>query len=186
MTQYRRNRVPGACYFFTVNLLDRRSRLLVDRADVLRAAVREAMTAAPFHVDAFVVLPEHLHCIWTLPEGDSDFSGRWKMIKAAFSSAMPRERYRSESRVAKGEHGIWQRRFWEHTIRDERDYAAHMDYVHFNPVKHGLVDRPADWPHSSFHRAVGMGLYPADWGGGFEASGTFGRVPPRGVGAVDK
>jgi putative transposase len=126
---------------------------------------------APFHIDAWVVLPEHLHCVWTLPEWDADYSGRWRMIKAGFSARMPAARYRSESKIAKGEKGIWQRRFWEQTIRDERDYAVHVDYVHFNSVRHGLVARAADWPHSTFHRAVREGLYPADWGGGSSWAG---------------
>jgi putative transposase len=169
MTQYRRKRVPGATYFFTVNVLDRRGRLLVERVDDLRAAV------APFRVDAWVVLPEHLHCIWTLPEGDGDFSRRWRLIKGGFSARVPKARYRSASRGAKGERGIWRRRFWQHTIRDARDNAAHRDYVHFNPVKHGLVVRAADWPYSSFQRAARMGLYPADWGEGDEAPGVFGE-----------
>jgi putative transposase len=106
-----------------------------------------------------------MHCLWTLPEGDTDYSGRWRAIKMAFSREMPTGERRSASRVVRRERGIWQRRFWEHTIRDDRDYAVHMDYVHFNPVKHGLVAHPADWPYSSFHRCLRMGLYPTDWGG---------------------
>ena len=163
MPDDRRSRVPGGTYFFTVNLLDRNSRLLIDKIDVLREAVRTVRVRAPFHIDAWVVLPEHLHCIWTLPPGDDDFSGRWRAVKALFATAMPPTEWRSATRVRKGERGIWQRRFWEHTIRDERDYAAHMDYVHFNPVKHGLVAHAADWPYSSFRRCVARGLYPPDW-----------------------
>jgi putative transposase len=163
MPDYRRNRVPGGTYFFTVNLLDRGSRLLIEHITVLREAVRTVRTHAPFHIDAWVVLPEHLHCIWTLPPDDDDYSGRWHAIKTLFATAMPPGERRSATRVRKGERGIWQRRFWEHTIRDHRDYAAHMDYVHFNPVKHGLVAHAADWPYSSFHRCVARGLYPADW-----------------------
>jgi putative transposase len=140
MTDYRRNRVPGGTFFFTVNLYDRRSRLLVQHIEVLRDAVRQAQRRAPFHIDAWVVLPDHMHCLWTLPEGDIDFSGRWNAIKIKFSRKMPAGEYRSASRALRRERGIWQRRFWEHTIRDERDYAAHLDYVHFNPVKHGLVE----------------------------------------------
>ncbi len=164
MPDYRRNRVPGGTYFFTVNLLDRNSRLLVEKVDVLREAVRTVRGGPPFYIDAWVVLPEHLHCIWTLPPGDDDYSGRWQAIKARFAAAMPAGERRSAVRVRRGERGIWQRRFWEHTIRDDRDYAAHMDYVHFNPVKHGLVRRAADWPYSSFGRCVERGLYPGDWG----------------------
>jgi REP-associated tyrosine transposase len=163
MPDYRRNRVPGGTYFFTVNLLDRSSRLLVAHVDVLRAAVRETRAKTPFHIDAWVVLPEHMHCIWTLPPGDDDFSGRWREVKKAFSKAIPQGERRSPVRRERGERGIWQRRFWEHTVRDERDYANHMDYVHFNPVKHGFVAHPAEWPYSSFHRCVAAGVYPLDW-----------------------
>jgi len=163
MTDYRRNRVPGGTFFFTVNLQDRRSRLLIDHIDSLRAAVRAIKTKAPFHIDAWVVLPDHLHSIWTLPEDDVNYSYRWQAIKMNFSRNIPAGEFRSASRTARRERGIWQRRFWEHTIRDDNDYAAHMDYVHFNPVKHGLVNRAADWPYSSFHHAVAKGLYPSEW-----------------------
>jgi putative transposase len=163
MPDYRRNRVPGGTYFFTVNLLDRNSRLLTEHIAVLRETVRTVRVRAPFHIDAWVVLPEHLHCIWTLPPDDDDFSGRWHAVKSMFSAAMPHSERRSATRVRKGERGIWQRRFWEHTIRDDRDYAAHMDYVLFNPVKHGFVAYPADWPYSSFRRCVTRDLYPRDW-----------------------
>jgi len=166
MTDYRRNRVPGGTYFFTVNLYDRRSQLLTANIDLLRDAIREVRAKAPFHIDAWVVLPDHLHSLWTLPDRDLDFSGRWQTIKTAFSKQVPEGEFRSASREAKGERGVWQRRFWEHTIRDDRDYAAHFDYIHFNPVKHGLVAGVADWPHSSFRRSVAMGFYPADWAGG--------------------
>jgi len=107
-----------------------------------------------------------MHCLWTLPDGDIDFSTRWQAIKAQFSRKIPPGEDRSASRLAKDERGIWQRRFWEHTIRDDRDYAAHMDYIHFNPVKHGLVADVGTWPYSSFHRCVAMGLYPPGWDGG--------------------
>ena len=166
MTNYRRHRVPGGTYFFTVNLADRRGDLCVRHIDILRAAVRNARTVAPFHIDAWVVLPEHMHCIWTLPDDDTDFSNRWRMIKAVFSRNIPDGEGRSPSRIAKGERGIWQRRFWEHAIRDDHDYRAHMDYVHFNPVKHGLVENAASWPYSSFHRCVQAGLYPVNWADG--------------------
>jgi len=166
MTAYRRHRVPGGTYFFTVNLYDRRSRLLTSNIDLLRDAVRKVHARAPFHIDAWVVLPDHLHSVWTLPEDDLNYSGRWQAIKTAFSKQIPAGEFRSASRDGKGERGIWQRRFWEHTIRDDHDYAAYVDYVHFNPVKHGLVANAADWRYSSFHRAVAMGLYQADWAGG--------------------
>ena len=175
MTDYRRTRVAGGTYFFTVNLHDRTSDLLVRNIDHLRKAVRRIRASKPLRIDAWVVLPEHMHCIWTLPEGDADFSSRWKDIKTAFSIALPNEEHRSPSRAGKGERGIWQRRFWEHTIRDERDYAAHVDYVHFNPVKHGLVTDVRDWPYSSFHRHVARGAYPAAWAGGQVELSTAGE-----------
>jgi putative transposase len=163
---YRRNRVLGACYFFTVNLLDRRSQLLVANIGALRAAVRKVRSRSPFRIDAWVVLPDHMHCLWTLPEGDSDFPIRWRDIKTAFSKSLPVIEQRSAVRVRRGERGIWQRRYWEHSLRDDRGYAAHMDHVHCNPGKHGLTERPADWPYSSFRRCVTRGLYPAEWLGG--------------------
>jgi putative transposase len=174
MPDYRRNRVPGGSYFFTVNLLDRRSDLLVTEIDTLRRAVRAARIRHPFHIDAWVVLPDHMHCLWTLPPGDADFPGRWQAIKAAFSHSLPPSQDRRASLTRKREAGIWQRRYWEHTIRDEQDFAAHIDYIHFNPVKHGLAAHPADWPFSSFRKCVAMGLYPSDWasaGGGLAAAG---------------
>jgi putative transposase len=163
MPDYRRNRVPGGTFFFTVNLFDRESDLLVTHIDALRAAVRRVRGRAPFHIDAWVVLPDHIHCIWTLPEGDADFPGRWREIKKGFSKSLPASEPRSAVMVRRGERGIWQKRYWEHTIRDESDYAAHMDYTHFNPVKHGHVAHPGDWPFSSFRRCVEAGVYPAGW-----------------------
>ena len=155
MPDYRRNRVPGGTFFFTVTLLDRRSDLLVTRIDALRAVVRRVRAERPFHIDAWVVLPDHMHCLWTLPCGDADFPRRWWAIKTAFSKSLPA-----------GVRGVWQRGYWEHTIRDARDYAVHMDYTHFNPVKHGLVAHPARWPYSSFRRCVALGMYPLAWVGG--------------------
>ncbi len=152
MPDYRRNRVVGGSYFFTVNLRDRRSDLLVLGIETLRTAVRITRARHSFHIDAWVVLPDHMHCVWTLPPDDFDFPIRWQMIKALFSRSMPRAEVRRASLVRKRETGIWQRRYWEHTIRDEQDYAAHMDYVHFNPVKHGLAASAADWQFSSFFR----------------------------------
>ena len=163
MPDYRRNRVPGGTYFFTVNLLERRERLLVEHIDALRDAVRQVHAQRPFHIDAWVVLPDHTHCVWTLPPGDGDYSSRWKAIKIAFAKTLPGTERLSAVRERKGERGIWQRRFWEHTIRDDSDYAAHVDYVHINPFKHGLVKRVTDWPYSSFHRFVKEGIYPHDW-----------------------
>ena len=165
MPDYRRNRVPGGTYFFTVNLLERKSGLLVKYIDCLREAVRMVRLSQPFHIDAWVVLPDHMHCVWTLPEGDADYSSRWKAIKIAFSKSIPKTERLSAVRIAKGERGIWQRRYWEHRIRSDKDYAAHVDYCHINPLKHGLVSQVIDWPYSTFHRLVEQGVYPAGWAG---------------------
>jgi putative transposase len=165
MSNYRRNRVPGGSYFFTVNLRDRRSDLLVAEIETLRSSVRTTRTRHPFHIDAWVVLPDHMHCLWTLPAGDTAFPQRWQMIKSLFSRTVSHPAERRASLVRKREAGIWQRRYWEHTIRDDRDYADHIDYIHFNPVKHGLVTRVEDWRYSSFHRYVRDGILPRDWGG---------------------
>lgn len=175
MPNYRRARIPGASYFFTVNLADRTSRLLVDHAELLRFAFRETKRELSFRIDAIVILPDHLHCIWTLPPEDADFSIRWQRVKMRFSRGIARGESVSPSRVAKGERGIWQRRFWEHLIRDEADHEAHVNYIHYNPVKHGHVGRVADWPYSSFHGFVRESIYPADWGGGVEPGGHFGE-----------
>jgi putative transposase len=163
MTNYRRHRVAGGCYFFTVAIHDRRLRLLTDHIEPLRAVFRTVKQHHPFNIDAIVILPDHLHCIWTLPEGDDDFSMRWRQIKSAFSRQIPLGERRSSSRSKKGERGIWQRRYWEHAIRDDDDYQRHVDYIHYNPVKHGHVAQPAEWPHSSFLRFVRLGVYPFDW-----------------------
>ena len=165
MSDYRRLRVAGGCYFFTVNLLERRPNdLLVRHIHHLRAAVREVRRAWPFGIDGWVVLPDHLHCIWTLPAGDDNYATRWRLIKAGFARRLPATERRSASRRRRGERGIWQRRYWEHAIRDDCDFAFHIDYLHFNPVKHGYVVRPGDWPYSTFRHLVRSGLYPADWG----------------------
>jgi putative transposase len=165
MIYYRRNYVHGGAYFFTVNLADRKSNLLINHIGELRAAFRYVRQRHPFALDAIVVLPDHLHAIWTLPDGDADFSMRWRLIKSAFSHALPAGEKVSRSRVEKGERGIWQRRYWEHTLRNEEDFERHADYIHFNPIKHGLVPRVRDWPHSSFARMVRNGDYPQDWAG---------------------
>ena len=161
MPDYRRAWVPGGTYFFTVNLLERRNNsLLVRHVDVLREVVVSVKTRHPFTIHAWVVLPDHLHCVVELPEDDADFALRWRLIKSDFSKRLPATERVSAVRQSRGERGIWQRRFWEHLIRDERDFAAHMDYVHINPLKHGLVDRVVDWPYSTFHRRVKEGMYP--------------------------
>lgn len=167
MPDYRRAWHPGGTYFFTVNLLQRNGNdLLVRHIEHLREAVREVRALHPFIIHAWVVLPDHLHCVIELPEDDADFALRWRLIKMNFSKSLPRSERISEVRQRRGERGIWQRRYWEHLIRDERDFQVHVDYVHINPYKHGLVARVADWPHSTFHRYVAAGVYPADWAGG--------------------
>ena len=169
MPDYRRAWHPGGTYFFTVNLLQRQENdLLTRHIDVLRQTVRLVRQRYPFKIHGWVILPEHLHCVIELPPEDADFATRWRLIKMGFSKAMPRSEKLSTVRVRRGERGIWQRRYWEHLIRDEADYRAHMDYVHINPVKHGLVKRVADWPYSTFHHQVAEGVYPLDWAGGEE------------------
>jgi putative transposase len=145
MTDYRRYFVPGGSYFFTVNLADRSQRLLVEHINLLRRAMSETRSEYSFIIDAMVVLPDHLHAIWTLPTGDANYSRRWQTLKTRFSRGLPKTEPRSESRLSKGERGIWQRRFWEHLIRDENDWRHHMDYIHYNPVKHGHVEKVLDW-----------------------------------------
>src|SRR3954463_12465915 len=171
MVGYRRNFVPGGTFFFTVTLVDRSSKVLVERIALLRNALRAARRERPFTIDAIVILPEHLHAIFTLPPGDSDFSGRWRRIKGHFSSALI-ETSMELKRRPNGSLALWQRRFWEYTIRDEGDFARHVDYIHFNPVKHGLVTRVRDWPHSSFHAYVRQGQLPEDWAGDVSRGGV--------------
>jgi putative transposase len=165
MTDYRRYRIEGGTYFFTVNLAERNRTLLTERIDTLREAFCVVKDAHPFKIDAMVILPDHLHTIWTLPDGDHDFSQRWRQIKSAFSREIAKEERISQSRLRKQERGIWQRRFWEHVIRDEEDFNRHVDYIHINPVKHGYIQKVADWPYSSFHQYVRLGILPVDWAG---------------------
>src|SRR5438309_2252525 len=165
MPNYRRAFVPGGCWFFTVNLLDRRASLLSDHVEALRKAVDATRRAYPFRINAIVVMPNHLHAVWTLPPGDADFSVRWRLIKLRFARAIPPGERLSSVRLKRNERGIWQRRFWEHLIRDGADYARHVEYCYINPLKHRLVARVRDWPYSSFHRDVRAGMFPVDWGG---------------------
>jgi len=181
MSDYRRSKSPGASYFFTL-VTHHRPPLLVEPESrlALREMIEEVRINHPFNVDAWVLLPDHMHCIWTLPENDHDFSKRWGLIKAGFTkkvgSVFRRDEVMSESRRNHREASIWQRRFWEHQIRDETDYRSHIDYIHYNPVKHGLVDQVKDWPYSTFHRYVNQGLYPDNWGGvGVTTDGEFGE-----------
>lgn len=175
MPNYRRAFIPGGCWFFTVNLQDRKSGLLVDHVENLRAAYAETQTRHPFQTNAIVILPDHLHAIWTLPADDADFSLRWRRIKSLFSKSISTIEPRSGVQIKRGERGIWQRRFWEHAIRDENDYARHMHYCYGNPVKHGLVNEVADWPYSSYHRDVKAGLYPDEHCSEIDPEFSFGE-----------
>ncbi len=162
MVHYRRSVVPGATYFFTVAMRDRDACLLTDHVDLLRQAVREVRHAMPFEIVAMTILPEHLHAVWTLPPDDAGYSARWGRIKARFGDLLV-ARGVLVRKNGRGERLLWQRRFWEHTIRDDEDLRRHVDYCHYNPVKHGWASRPIDWPYSSIHRHVRLGWYPADW-----------------------
>ena len=165
--QYRRAKIEGAAYFFTVVTYQRKRFLCTpDNAECVRQAFREVMRHHPFQIDAFVLLPDHLHCIWTLPPQDRDFSTRWRLIKSHFSrgcrAACPSAI--TASRRKKQEQAIWQRRFWEHWLRDDEDFDRHVEYIHYNPVKHGLAPATRDWPYSSFHRYVRDGIIDPEWG----------------------
>jgi putative transposase len=165
MPQYRRVKIEGGWFFFTVALADRSAGLLVRYVGRLRTAYATRQKRDPFETIAICVLPDHLHAIWALPPNDADFSRRWSLIKHDFSCGLPADPNRSASKVEKREKGIWQRRYWEHAIRNETDLRRHIDYIHYNPVKHRLVSRACDWPYSSFHRYVARELLPIDWGG---------------------
>ncbi len=175
MSRYRRSWVPGGSFFFTVTLADRRSSLLVDEIDRLRQAYAITRQSLPFTTLAICVLPDHLHTLWTLPPGDANYAQRWSLCKSTFSRALPADASRSASQRHKREKGIWQRRYWEHQIRDERDLQRHIDYIHYNPVKHGLVARVKDWPYSSFHRYVEQALLPHDWAGDLKPTNPAGE-----------
>ena len=175
MVLYRRNRQPGGTFFFTATLRDRSSHVLVEHIAPLREAFRAVRGLRPFRIDSIVVLPDHLHTIWTLPPGDDDFPGRWRAIKSAFTRSVIKSGL-AVARNQKGEYALWQRRYWEHTIADDMDFQHHVDYIHFNPVKHGLVKRVVDWPHSSFHRYVQQGILVPEWAGTPEEDGeNFGE-----------
>ena len=163
---YRRNQQPGACYFFTLVTYQRQPLLTQKNIDRLRLAFKREMQKRPFNIEAIVILPDHLHALWVLPENDNDYSTRWSNIKRFFSIGCEQSLSKiSNSRQNKREKNIWQRRFWEHTIRDQQDWRKHMDYIHYNPVKHGYVESPADWPNSSFKQNVAKVWYQEDWGG---------------------
>jgi putative transposase len=186
MPEYRRVIIEGGTYFFTVVTLYRQPILTQDEIrQALREGIQEVRQSMPFTIEAWVLLPDHLHTIWTLPEGDANYQARWAIIKRAvtkrFLSTVPDESQinmvrkthstypgnnLSASMQRRQEGGFWQRRLWEHAIRDEADFHRHLDYLHWNPVKHGYVKKPMDWPYSTLHRFVAQGLYPSDWGGG--------------------
>ncbi len=160
MSNYRRAYVPGGVYFFTVVTYNRTPWFNNEgHIDILRDSFYHIMEKRPYQIDAIVVLPDHLHCIWQLPPDDSDFSGRWREIKKRASRYIAPQTNKCNERL------VWQKRFWEHLIRDDEDWKNHVDYIHFNPVKHGLVESVADWPWSSFSRAVENGWYDSNWGG---------------------
>ena len=173
--RYRRARLKGGTYFFTV-VTQQRVKIFnrSDNVELLRQAFRKVIKRHPFKIDAFVLLPDHLHCIWTLPQGDADFSTRWRLIKSYFSRQIGlvgwvEERNptnKNTSRLRKNKKSIWQRRFWEHLIRNHEDLRRHVEYIHYNPVKHGLTKAPSGWDYSSFHRYVNKGIYDVKWGAG--------------------
>ncbi len=162
--QYRRANVTGGTYFFTVNLANRKNTLLIDEFDKLRIVINKVKKQHPFKLEALVILPDHLHAIWTLPVHDNDYAKRWMLIKAGFSRYMPNHEKISVSRKKKGERGIWQRRYWEHLIHDEDDYEKHVNYIHHNPVKHGYVNKAIDWPYSTIHDYIEKGILTCDVG----------------------
>jgi len=179
MPNFIRADAPGATYFFTLALEDRGARYLVDHVAVLRSCVAQVKERHPFDIEAMVVLPEHLHALWRLPVDDNDFSTRWMLIKQAFTrnlveaGVLPPEA--ATPRGRRGERSVWQKRFWEHQVQDDADFARHVDYIHFNPVKHGWVLRARDWPYSSLHRFVREGKLPEDWGISEAIEGQFGE-----------
>ncbi|HYF98364.1 MAG TPA: transposase [Coxiellaceae bacterium] len=161
--QYRRVKIPGVTYFFTVNLANRKSALLVEHVDKLKLSFKKVKEKHPFYVRGIVVLPDHLHVLMTLPSEDANYSLRWSLIKSDFSRQLVFNEELSLSRKIKRERGVWQRRFWEHLIRDELGYERHLDYIHYNPVKHGYVARASDWKLSSIHYYINKGVLTADW-----------------------
>ncbi len=166
---YRRVIIPGATYFFTINLLNRKSNLLVEHVDKLRYSFQRIKKLHPFIIDGIVIMPDHLHAMITLPSGDADYSLRIRLIKSLFSYQIKSCEPINLSRKRKNERGIWQRRFWEHLIRDELDYEKHLNYIHYNPVKHRYTSVPTSWPYSSIHRYIESGDLPLDWAGKIES-----------------
>jgi putative transposase len=182
MPRYLRSKSPGGTFFFTVVTFQRLRFLTEQRSRIsLRESISEVRQKYPFIIEAWVLLPDHLHTIWTLPEDDADYSKRWGLIKREFSkrarSFLHEDRLMGQSKEKHRECAIWQRRFWEHQVRNEEDLHRHLDYIHYNPVKHGLVANVADWPYSTFHRFVKQGLYPDNWGENvtFDPDSNFGE-----------
>jgi len=180
MSRYRRTNTAGATYFFTVVTYRRQGFLCDDDVrDALKHAIQKVRTEHPFRIDAWVLLPDHIHSIWTLPPNDANFALRWQLTKRyvsrACGSRLNHTEWMSASKTKHRESTIWQRRYWEHQIRDDNDYAKHMDYLHCNPLKHGLVSNVKDWPYSTFYRYVKAGVYDENWGVGLEfVDGAFG------------
>ena len=164
MVGYRRNFVPGGTYFFTATLKDRSSSYLIDHVDLLHESIQTVKNKSHFDELAQVILPDHLHTIWMLPDNDANYPGRWKAIKSLFTRLLIKSGV-SLKRNARGEYPLWQKRYWEHTIKDEQDLKSHIDYIHYNPVKHNYVDNVFDWKYSSLHRYVEKGLLTKDWSG---------------------
>ncbi len=168
--QYRRAKIAGATYFFTVVTHERRPIFQnAGTVSLFQNGLMRIQERHPFQIDAFVIRPDHMHTVWSLPEGDADFPKRWRLIKEAFTKSFVKQHrpfVRDASRQAKGEQSIWQRRYWEHVIRDDADYATHIDYIHYNPVRHGLASAARDWPHSSFLAWFERGVYEPYWGSG--------------------
>ncbi|MFC3908740.1 transposase [Legionella dresdenensis] len=173
---YRRALIPGATYFFTLTLENRNSDQLTRHHEALKFAFKHVQRNHPFQIDAIVVLPEHCHLIMTLPVDDADYSRRLSLIKGTFSRQLKTHEPISLSRQKKRERGIWQRRFWEHMIRNLIDYENHVNYIHYNPVKHGYVSKPSDWQYSSIHRFINKGILTPNWGSGVEVEmGKYGE-----------
>ena len=178
MPNYTRARIPGGTYFFTVITLERRPLLTrhITR-HALRHAIEKTRLTYPFRINAWVLLPDHLHCLWTLPDGDEEFSTRWSMIKRFTTQQLSVHHgmafQPSHSRTIRREYAFWQRRFWEHLVYVDDDFRRHLDYIHWNPVKHGYVTNVSDWPYSTFHQWMTRGTYPKDWGNNYQAPGEF-------------
>ncbi len=175
--QYRRALLAGGTFFFTVNLAERSKTFLIDYVDILRETFRQVKSRHPFKIDAIVILPDHLHAIWTLPTNETDYATRWMLIKSGFSRKIPFGERRNRSRILRHERGIWQRRYWEHLIRNEEDFIRHIEYIHYNPVKHGYVLKPTDWLFSSIHRDIRAGRVTPNWGNNIpHISGKYGEI----------